>query len=252
MNIQNLYKKLDLRIPSSLSLEWDNDGIMLDDDPEKEVSRIIVALDVNNKIIDSAVNFGAQLIVSHHPFIFDPFKNLNSADFRAKMAIRLIKAGVSVFSFHTRLDIIDGGVNSILAELLSVNDTQQSGYIVYGYLSEKINSFNFAKKTASLLENVRTSAVLPLEYSHKVALCGGSGKNLLGEIIKIGADTFVTGETPFDEENDYYNAGINLIQGGHFFTENIVCPYLADILRDINPDFNIKIENSNIAFGGLL
>lgn len=113
ITVKELYDRLDAVIPKELSCEWDNDGLMLSPNTGAEVRRAVVALDVTDDTVSFARKVGAELIVTHHPLIFKPLKQLVSD----KLVV-LIKSGISVFSFHTRLDALDTGVNSALAASL--------------------------------------------------------------------------------------------------------------------------------------
>ena len=127
MTIKELYSTLDKLIPPSLSCEWDNDGYMCAPNGEKEVKRILVTLDVTEEAADLAVNEGYDLIISHHPFVFKGLKSITDENYISKKAIKLIGAGISVFSFHTRLDALRGGVNDTLALLLGISDAVPFG-----------------------------------------------------------------------------------------------------------------------------
>ena len=111
MNVAELYEYLNERIPASLSCEWDNDGLMCCPDPDKEVSRVLITLDVTDDAVSAAISGGYDLIVSHHPLVFRPLKSVTPYDITSARVIELIKSDVSVMSFHTRLDAVDGGAD---------------------------------------------------------------------------------------------------------------------------------------------
>ena len=127
MKTSELYAFFDGKIPSSLSCEWDNDGLMVCPDPEKVVKKVLVALDVTDKVAQIALDEGYDLILSHHPLIFSPLSHLEPGDPIAKKVIALLCGGVSVMSFHTRLDAVEGGVNDLLAEKLGLCDVRPFG-----------------------------------------------------------------------------------------------------------------------------
>ena len=127
MTVKQLYDILDSRIPRSLSCEWDNDGLMCCPNGEKEVKKVLIALDVTAQVVEYAISGGYDAIVSHHPFIFKGMKSINEESYISEKAIRLIQNGISVFSFHTRLDAVSGGVNDRLCELLELMSVQSFG-----------------------------------------------------------------------------------------------------------------------------
>ncbi len=251
--VSRIYDYLNERIPSSLSCDWDNDGIMVALDGKKKVTRAVVALDATLSVAREAKRKGAELIVTHHPLLFRPAGALSYADPAQKALLFCLQNGISVFSFHTRLDAMDDGVNDRLADLLGI---EKEGREVFcgigrvGRLKRAVLSKTFVSKTAKLLRDDRTVAVLPREKVQKVALLGGSGKHMLREVIASGADTYVTGEVPYDEELAFFDAGINLIPAGHYFTENPVCEKLKELLKECDPSLNIDVLESNHTNGG--
>ena len=122
MKVRELYEKLEERIPRTLSCSWDNDGLMCCPDPEAEVRRVLVALDVTAEVAETAIAGRYDAVVSHHPLVFRPLRAVEPGDAVAKKVIRLLSAGVSVMSFHTRLDAVCGGVNDTLAAALGLSE----------------------------------------------------------------------------------------------------------------------------------
>ena len=98
MKIRELYDSLEALIPRDLSCEWDNDGLMCCPDGEREVKRVLVALDVTDKVCDEAIRGGYDVIVSHHPFIFKGLKSINGDDHISAKAIKLISSGIAVMN----------------------------------------------------------------------------------------------------------------------------------------------------------
>ena len=127
MTVKELYEILSARIPESLSEEWDNDGLMCAPDGTREVSRVLLALDVTEELVDYAIEQGFDLIVSHHPLIFKPVSAINEQNHVARKLIKLIENEIAVFSFHTRADKVKGGVNDRLAELLGIECARPFG-----------------------------------------------------------------------------------------------------------------------------
>ena len=108
MKTRELYNKLEERIPRSLSCQWDNDGLMCCPDGNKEVKRVLIALDVTGAVVDYAKNNGYDVIISHHPFIFNGLKSVDDEGYISAKLISLIKSDIAVISFHTRLDAVEG------------------------------------------------------------------------------------------------------------------------------------------------
>ena len=250
MKICDLYSALCERIPAELSAPWDNDGLMCSGDNEKEINKVLICLDVTDRVIDYAFDNGFDLIVSHHPMIFSPLKNINSASSVSRKVIKLIKSGISVMSFHTRLDSVSGGVNDALAEKLGVTAT-----VPFGPQGEELGRVGMLKNDVSLTEFVdfvkvqlnclRVNFVKNSDKVHKVALLGGEGKDFLKSAVLTGADTFITGNVGYNNIITADEIGINIIEAGHFETENPVCEKLKDIISSMDSSLAIEIINSN-------
>ena len=115
MTVEQLINKLDEIFPKSLSQPWDNDGIDVIPDKNAEVTRVLCALDCTSVAIETAKKLGCNVIITHHPLVFKPLAFVSDSDSVGKRVIECIKSGIAAVSFHTRLDIINGGVNDTLA-----------------------------------------------------------------------------------------------------------------------------------------
>ena len=247
MTVNELYAKLNERIPSSLSCEWDNDGLMCCSDGAREVKKVLVCLDVTADAVTQAINDGIDIIISHHPFIFKGLKSVTENDFIPQKAIELIRAGVSVMSFHTRLDAVCGGVNDKLASLLGLVNTAPFGEGIgrIGELSEVTDGVSFAKKVKEVLSAPAVFLADSKKPIKRVAVLGGSGDDFISEAIMLGADAYVSGELGHHPMTDAPDMKITLIEAGHFYTEQPVCEVLCDMIKKIDGSVDCEIYNSN-------
>ena len=248
MTVKELYKILDAKIPASLSCEWDNDGLMCCPDGDRQVKKVLVALDVTDKTVSAAIDGGYDLIVSHHPFIFKGLKSINGEAHVAKNAISLIKNGISVFSFHTRLDAVEGGVNDTLASLLCLENVCAFGegdLGRIGYLPEEVTAEELAVRVKDALGADGVYLADAQKQCKKVAVLGGGGEDFIASAIAAGADTYISGELKYHSMTDAPELGINLIQAGHFYTEYPVCNTLCGMIESISPDIKCDIFYSN-------
>ena len=249
MTVKELYEKLCERIPEHLAEEWDNDGLMCCSDDQREVKKALVTLDVTEDIVDYAVSHGFDLIVSHHPLIFKPLKNVTENSHVSRKVIKLVKHDIAVISFHTRADKVDGGVNDVLADILGIKNAVPFGegdLGRIGTLKEELNMEDFSYLLKGLLDcdGVKVAdALIPVQ---KVAVVGGDGKSYVSAALKAGADTFVSGRIGYNVMAEAGEMGINLIEAGHFFTEHPVTQFFQHILNDLNPDMYIEIMDSNV------
>ncbi|MBQ9085638.1 MAG: Nif3-like dinuclear metal center hexameric protein [Clostridia bacterium] len=250
MKIREIYEQLHCQIPPSLSCEWDNDGLMCCPDGEREVKRVLVTLDVTEKAVKYALEGGYDLIVSHHPLIFKGLRALSGEDFLSEKVLTLIRSGIAVFSFHTRLDAVEGGVNDVLAGLLGLervtvfgNGDETLGRI--GELPCPMTADAFAETVKHALDApfvLLADAGLSVK---RVAVLGGGGEDDIAAAKAAGADTYVTGELKYHSLTDGPEAGMNLIAAGHFYTEFPVCRELRRRLLALDPALHCEIYFSN-------
>ena len=126
MTVYELYTALNEKIPPALSCEWDNDGMMCVPDPNRTVRRILVTLDATQAAEDAARAGNYDVILTHHPLIFKGVRHLTPDEPVSARLLRLASDGISVLSFHTRLDAVAGGVNDTLAALQLLPGTSVS------------------------------------------------------------------------------------------------------------------------------
>ena len=121
MKVKDIYSYLCTKAPLELQMDFDNSGFLVGD-PEQDVSNILIALDITSEVIAEAIDRNVQLIVSHHPVIWEPMKQVLSSDPQQNKIIKLIKNNIAAICMHTNLDIAEGGVNDQLLKLLGANN----------------------------------------------------------------------------------------------------------------------------------
>ncbi len=247
MTVAELYQELNERIPPSLSCEWDNDGMMCCPDRGREVRRVLVALDVTGDVVQVATEQNYDVILSHHPFIFKGLKNLDEENFIPAKAIKLIGAGISVMSFHTRLDAVEGGVNDVLADVLGLSELScfgEGNMGRIGMLQKTLTPQDFAAFVRNRLEVpfvLLADAGIPVR---RVAVLGGEGGGDIFAARAAGADAYVSGRLGYHNMTDAPDLGISLIEAGHFYTENPVCAALRAMVLAICPGVSCELYNS--------
>ena len=248
MTVKQLYKFLNGKIPPSLSCDWDNDGLMLCPEPERQVRRVLIALDATGEVADAAIEGGFDVIVTHHPFIFKGLKAINDDNYISEKAIKLIRAGISVFSFHTRLDALDGGVNDILALELGLENVESFGEEGIGRIGDLCDEQSveaFAFRVKQWLDAPYVNLADAGKECRRVAVLGGSGDDDIGAAMAAGADTFVSGELKYHSMTDAPEMGINLIEAGHFYTEDPVLRVFEHLVTSADPTIDCDIMYSN-------
>ena len=249
MTVKELYQKFAERIPESLREPWDNDGIMCCADGTAEIYRALVTLDVTEEIVDYAIERGFDLIVSHHPLIFKPLSSIDEENHISRKIIKLLCSGVSVFSFHTRADKLVGGVNDRLADLLGMYDTKPFGegdLGRIGNIDEAMDIQDFAYRVKQLTGSDVIRYVDSYNDVHTVAVVGGDGKGYVKAAIEAGADTYISGRIGYNVMEEAAEMGINLIEAGHFFTEQHITEFFRELLIDFDPNIYVEIADSNL------
>ena len=224
--------------PAAYAEEWDNPGLNVGN-PDADVKKILVALDATEAVIDEAVEIGADMIITHHPLLFHSVKQINWDKPIGRKVMKLIKNDINMFAAHTNLDAANGGTNDRLAELIGLKNMQVVaehpdgiGILRTGTFDEDITTGILAVrvKEALGLDAVRVAGNLSKKVG-KVTICTGAGMSFLNDVIKEKCDVFITADIRYHETQDALDAGLVLIDGTHYGTENIIVPKVAEYIR---------------------
>lgn len=239
MTVRELYAALAAQYPAALSAEWDNDGLMCSADPDRRVGLVLCALDVTDATVEEAIRIGADVILSHHPLLFHPLSALTPDGAVGRRVIRLLEAGISVISFHTRADAAEGGVNDLLCTALGIARALPFGEGLgrIGCLAQKTPIGEFAAHVKAVLGAPFVLCGDAGIAVHRVAVVGGSGKSEIAAAIGAGADTLLSGRLSYETVNEARDRGINLLEAGHFYTEALLPRHWADVLL---PSLGVK------------
>lgn len=236
--VKDFYGYLNSIAPFETQEDWDNSG-MLVGDMDAEVKKVAVVLDITHEEIKKAKAIGADLIISHHPVIFNPIKSVT----RGSVPYELVASSINALCCHTPLDIADGGTNDSLAKLLGIEVTRTEDPILRLGTVEPTTAENLAGKIAKTL-NTKVRYADAGRKIEKIAICTGAGCSLIEAAGEI--DAFITGDASHHNFLDCIQAGITLIAAGHYETEIIVVPVLVKKLQAQFPDIeiiDIKQEN---------
>lgn len=236
--VKDFYGYLNSIAPFETQKDWDNSG-MLVGDMDAEVKKVAVVLDITHEEIKKAKAIGADLIISHHPVIFNPIKSVT----RGSVPYELVASSINALCCHTPLDIADGGTNDSLAELLGIEVTRTEDPILRLGTVEPTTAENLAGKIAKTL-NTKVRYADAGRKIEKIAICTGAGCSLIEAAGEI--DAFITGDASHHNFLDCVQAGITLIAAGHYETEIVVVPVLVKKLQAQFPDIeiiDIKQEN---------
>ena len=238
--------------PQRKKESWDNVGLSCGR-PDKQVRTILVALDPFEDVAAEAVALGADLIVTHHPLLFYPAYQITSGSAIGRTILTLVQHDIAAFSAHTNLDIAPEGVGACLAAslglehicVISPTETDETGK-VWGLLrrgtvpEQPLDSFLAHVKRALCAPGLRYASTG--RSVHHVAVGGGACADEWKTALEAGCDTFVTADAKYNDFWDARDAGLTLIDAGHFYTENPVCGYLQRILREAFPGVSVQVS----------
>lgn len=237
--------------PERYKMEWDNVGLMCGHS-DRQVTKLLVALDATLNVAAEAKALGCELVVTHHPLIYGGTNTVSDATLTGKRLLAYLENGLAVISMHTNLDCAPGGVNDVLAERLGLEDIRvmpnydDAPYLIRYGEAEEQSLADFVPFVKQRL------ACKGLRYAdggsrvRRVAVGGGScGDCLLSVREKLGCDTFVTADVKYHQFADAAELGLNLIDAGHFETENPVCTYLVQKLRAAFPEIEVVLSETH-------
>lgn len=242
MTVQTILELLQQKAPLEIAEEWDNVGLLVGDLNAK-VTTIVVALDATGSVLDRAIAEKAELIVTHHPVIFDPLKTV-TAD---SLIYRLVRAGISVISMHTNADKAQGGVNDCLCEKLGLSSVEiaPDGMSRIGKLPAAMPAEIFATYVAQCLDTA-VRVKVGTEMIHTVALCGGGGADLVLPLLDV-ADAALTGEVKHHQWLSVPHTK-TLVDGGHYATENAITDHFCKWLHDAFPELGIILHKGEAPY----
>lgn len=230
----DIYDYIDSFAPFQSAMSFDNPGLLVGD-YQTEVKTALLSLDITPAVVREAAELGAQLIISHHPVIFDPLKRISTDS----APYLLVKHGIAAICAHTNLDMAPGGVNACLAERLKLKNIRMLKEYEHSGLAEALmGEANREYTPREFAEFVKAALGCDgLRYTDGqrkitgVGLCSGGGADLMYFASEHGCHAFVTGESKHNILLDAENSGMTLVDAGHFYTEDIVIQPLLDKLK---------------------
>nr|WP_319488368.1 Nif3-like dinuclear metal center hexameric protein [uncultured Caproiciproducens sp.] len=231
----DLYDYIDSFAPFRSAMSFDNPGLLVGD-REMSVTSVVLSLDITPPVVLEASQLGAQLIISHHPVIFNPLKKIDTGS----APYLLAKYGVTAICAHTNLDMAAGGVNACLATHLQLQNVRMlSEYETSGLpealVGETAGEYAPAAFAGFVKEVLGCDGLRYTDGARaitRVGLCSGGGADLVYAAAEYGCQAFVTGESKHNILLDAENMGMTLVDAGHFYTEDIVIQPLMDRLKE--------------------
>ena len=253
--VGDILSYLETLAPRSMKMDWDNVGLLCGG-KSRPVTKVLVALDPFEGVCEEAAQWGAELILTHHPLIFSPLKSVTDETSIGRAVQLLCANSISAINAHTNLDCAPGGVNDCLAQTLGLSDVQVIapsgvdelgrpwGLLRQGTVeAQPLSDFLPHVKEALHCDGLRyVNGGKPV---HRVAVGGGACASELLDAVNAGCDTFVTADVKYNQFWDAKDLGLNLIDAGHFPTENPVTALLAEKIAAQFPEVTVKISETH-------
>lgn len=257
ISIQKALEAVRAAAPEFLQEPWDNSGIQILTDENKEIHTILSCLEINDDVVKEAVEKKADLIVTHHPLYFSKLSSIRSDDVIGAQTIELIRHGISLYSAHTSFDSAEHGTNQDLAEKIGLSgivpmypseSSPAAGMGRYGFYPEPLSYDVFLEKVTGVCGQslIRAAGRIP-ESVKKVALCTGAGSEFMDDALAEGADVYLTGDVKYHEARRAYDIGLCVIDAGHYGTEILFAENMAQLLEaELGSSVRILVSGTDI------
>lgn len=248
VNGKKILKLLNNFAPFEHAQAWDNVGFIIGNE-DLEVDRVLVALEINDAVVDEAIEESCDLIIVHHPLIFKAMAKITANDPIGRLVLKLIKHDIKVIAAHTNLDATQGGLNDYLVELLGaetikvVPEEDPSSILRIAELPFAMDINRFADYAKKKLEanGVRVVKAHDDEIT-RFAVCTGAGMDFVKLALEHNCTTLLTGDVKYHEAMDAISLGMNVIDAGHFDTENIYMERLTQKLKLMSMDQDYEVN----------
>ena len=245
ITVQDILEFLEEHFPLDSACDFDNVGLLIGDE-SAPVTKVVVALDCTQSVVQYAIKAGCELIVTHHPVIFEPLKTVKGDS----LVWRLAQSGIAVISMHTNMDIGIDGVNDCLCKALHFTNihkiSAEDGYLLN---SACLSPAMVADELARHLKQCLGGAVKYVGCDHpikKVLICSGSGGKFLYDAARMGYDALITAEVKHHWFLDAERLQIALFDAGHFETEDVVVEPLKMLLNSRFPSLSCLTDHSAV------
>ena len=247
--VRDIVKVIEEFAPLGIQESWDNSGLCIGS-PDAPVSSVLLGLDCTPELVEEAVSYGADMIVTHHPLIFSGLKKISPDDQVGEAVIKAIRAGISIYAAHTNADKILAGVSGAMASRLGLEnvtileeDGEGTGLGVVGDLPEPLTAAEAAAlvKERFGLKAMRSSRPVEGRIS-RVAMCGGSGGSLIPAARRSGAQLYISGDISY--HNFFTPEGFMIMDIGHYESEIEIVDILFSLLRKNFPTFAVRITQN--------
>lgn len=252
MECREILQKIEEIAPVSYACSWDNVGLLAGR-RDKQVSRVTVALDADDRAVEQAIAHGSDLLVTHHPLIFSPMKKITDETLVGRRLVKLLGHDLCLISMHTNFDIAPGCMGDLAAERLGLADCTplevtgegENGPFGIGVVgipaegSMSVEKLCLQVKEAFGLEGVQLYAPENMGEVTRVAMCPGSGKDEISHALAAGAQVLITGDITYHSATDAVAEGLAIVDAGHYGLEQVFIPFMASYLKEQLPELTV-------------
>ncbi|MEG0688324.1 MAG: Nif3-like dinuclear metal center hexameric protein [Hungatella sp.] len=245
MRCDKLIEQLEQFAPRSYACDWDNPGLLAGSS-RKEIHKVLIALDVTDAVLKQAVTEQVDLLLTHHPLIFTPLKQVNDLDFIGRRMLTLVQHDIAYYAMHTNFDVAPGGMADLAAERMGLEETgilEKTGEVkAVPYGIGKIGCLKAPMSLKALAQKVKTDFELPFitvygsgqmkESVSRIAISPGSGKGMAGVALQCGAQVLITGDIGHHEGIDAVANGLVILDAGHYGLEHIFIDFMESYLPE--------------------
>ncbi|MGL4402908.1 MAG: Nif3-like dinuclear metal center hexameric protein [Fusobacteriaceae bacterium] len=233
MILEKIISEIEKYYPKKNAEKWDNIGLLIGD-RKKKIHKIVLALDADMETIEYAIEEGADLLITHHPFIFNSIKDINTDTLLGEKIIKSIKKDLAIYSIHTNIDSSFGGLNEYILEKIGVEKFKildkriEDNRIGIGRYYKTEKEYRAEEYIELIKEKLNLDKVIlyskdleKLMPIKKIALINGAGMSYWKKAHFFGCDTVITGDVKYHEALDAIEMGIKVIDLGHYESEKI-------------------------------
>lgn len=250
MKVSELIAEIEAIAPLNLQEPWDNSGYQIGD-PDSNIKGVLTALEVNDAVVKEAIDLECNLIICHHPIFFHPVRKIIPEYQHYQIIRKAIISGITIYAAHTNFDAACGGVNTSLAQKLSLVDVQpltdhEGNYIgVVGNLESPMDAELYLKHVKSLfgVYDVKYSTP-PADTILRIAICGGAGGSFLKEVIEQKADAYLSADFKYHDFATAENK-ILITDIGHYESEIHTKELFYNIVNEKKSNFAVHMSNVN-------
>ncbi len=243
MIVKEIIDYLDEIAPFEFGEDFDNNGLIIGR-VNSSFKKILITIDVTNDVVHKAIKDNVDIIISHHPYIFEPIKKITD-----NIILQLIENNIAYISAHTNYD--NGRLRDLFANKLLVNESKKIHKGDNGGFFGGIGQLNYEISTSDYIKLIKTNFDIPYvkligkkkETIKTVAFGNGSTSYYIDEILSLNCDVYVTGEVKYHDELIYSNNNCFIISLGHYESEKIFSLDLKKLLQEKFTKSDVLIYN---------